>query len=748
MPPGDRIVMGRDDASEAPTTMAAKPGQSHSQSHWSLVASGGPSSVDAGEVRRALGLLMVPGECHEVRALPSGRSRLVRGDDLDAAVRAVEDLADGTGVYLTVNPVRPDLGTKAATNGDIARRRDFYVDVDPVRPRGTNATDGEHEAARVVAEAVRADLATLGWPVPLTIDSGSGWHLHYLVDLPNDKLSQQIVSKALKALAGRHNTDDVKVDPAVHNAARIARIPGTINRKGPNTAERPHRPCRLVSVPATLAVANAEMIKALAGLDAKSDRADDTPDRSGQKAHDWSRRADDGQAAYARAALQHEAGKVVSLPPGEPRNAQLYQSALKMGGYVAGGLIGEAEVVDTLTRSGKAIGLGTDGDPNEVERAIANGLAVGKTTPKRGPESRGTGKDDGNNNPSATVDAETGKRTYPFPLIIKGSAIEPKKVVWLWPDRVPIGFLTLFAGRTSVGKSFVTLDFAARVTVGEELPFCGGLCAETGNILIISEDSAQYVIAPRLIELGADMDRINVMTFEAMAHFTLSNIDMLDDLYEQSDRPSLVIIDPPTNFLGQKDEHKNAEVRGVLMGLSIWAMKYDLAVVLITHCNKGIKKDIAALDRIIGSVAWASTTRIAHILAPDPDDMSRCLFIPMKNNVGEVAKGLAYRVRKTDTLAVVDWLEPVEMTGDEAIGAMARPRRVVAAEWLVERFQERLEWPSDDLFRAGQAAGVSRNAIFEAKDSLQLPKARHDITEDGRNEWVWWVPPDWPPLQR
>lgn len=124
------------------------------RSHWTMTASGGSPNIDAAELRRALGYLVAPDECHEVRALPSGRSRMIRGDDLDAAVRAIEELADGTGVYLTSNPVRPDLGDAAAKGVDITRRRNFYIDVDPVRPKGTNATDAEHEAARLVVEAV------------------------------------------------------------------------------------------------------------------------------------------------------------------------------------------------------------------------------------------------------------------------------------------------------------------------------------------------------------------------------------------------------------------------------------------------------------------------------------------------------------------------------------------------------------------------------------------------------------------
>jgi hypothetical protein len=89
----------------------------------------------------------------------------------------------------------------------------------------------------------------------------------------------------------------------------------------------------------------------------------------------------------------------------------------------------------------------------------------------------------------------------------------------------------------------------------------------------------------------------------------------------------------------------------------------------------------------------------------------------------------------------------VDTTADAAMNSAPRPRRdVVAADWLVERFRERREWESDELFRAAHQENVSRNAIFEAKKALNLPKARKNTLENGDAVWVWWVPSDWPPL--
>jgi hypothetical protein len=72
--------------------------------------------------------------------------------------------------------------------------------------------------------------------------SGNGYHLYYLLSkLPNDAKTKALIEGVLHELADKFNNDIVAVDTVVFNASRITKVPGTIARKGPNTAERPHR---------------------------------------------------------------------------------------------------------------------------------------------------------------------------------------------------------------------------------------------------------------------------------------------------------------------------------------------------------------------------------------------------------------------------------------------------------------------------------------------------------------------------
>jgi P4 family phage/plasmid primase-like protien len=117
------------------------------------------------------------------------------------------------------------------------------LDFDPPRPTRTNSTDAEKAAARQQAEQCRDELTTMGWPVPTVIDSGNGYHLRYQINLPNDVTAHELVRCVLHSLAARYSMLDV----TNHNAARVAKLPGTWTRKGENTVERPHRVSALLS---------------------------------------------------------------------------------------------------------------------------------------------------------------------------------------------------------------------------------------------------------------------------------------------------------------------------------------------------------------------------------------------------------------------------------------------------------------------------------------------------------------------
>ncbi len=224
---------------------------------------------------RFIRALWKPGDVREVRIPKYDGFKTAAGyfDNPELLVGQV-DTWDGKGnVYITLNPVKPALLARAAnriapvmktttSDLDITRRAELLIDIDPVRPAGISSTKAEANAARVSALAVRGYLNELGWPQPMIGMSGNGYALLYAIDLPNDPNSTALVAGILAHLAVKFDSDTVKIDTSVSNAARIACLFGTMKVKGDNTPDRPHRRSE-IAVPGLVDTVPVELLTGL-----------------------------------------------------------------------------------------------------------------------------------------------------------------------------------------------------------------------------------------------------------------------------------------------------------------------------------------------------------------------------------------------------------------------------------------------------------------------------------------------------
>jgi RecA-family ATPase len=61
-----------------------------------------------------------------------------------------------------------------------------------------------------------------------------------------------------------------------------------------------------------------------------------------------------------------------------------------------------------------------------------------------------------------------------------------EEITWLWQKRIPQGKLVVIGGDPGLGKSYLTLDIAARVSLGG--PWPDGGVSPKGDVLLISAD--------------------------------------------------------------------------------------------------------------------------------------------------------------------------------------------------------------------------------------------------------------------
>jgi AAA domain-containing protein len=333
--------------------------------------------------------------------------------------------------------------------------------------------------------------------------------------------------------------------------------------------------------------------------------------------------------------------------------------------------------------------------------------------------------------------------------------ITPEPVEWLWPGRVALGKLALIGGEPGLGKSQVAIEMGSTVTTGGGWP-CGEGRAPQGSVVILSaEDGADDTIVPRLMAAGADLKRVHIISAvqdpAGRRGFNLSaDLELLEKKISEVGDVRLTIIDPISSYLGSKvDSHVNASVRGVLEPVSEMAARLRIAFVAITHQPKGT--GTAAIHRFIGSVAFVAAARSAHLVISDPEDKDRRLFLPVKNNLSPLGKGLAFRLeqrlggdpdRGIVASSVVWESEPVAISADQALqandaqaGGQVSPG-VEAEDFLVDLLGSN-SVPVADIKREAAAAGIALATVRRAKNRLKVIVERKSHGFGGGGEWLW-----------
>lgn len=229
--------------------------------------------------------------------------------------------------------------------------------------------------------------------------------------------------------------------------------------------------------------------------------------------------------------------------------------------------------------------------------------------------------------------------------IRKASEIEPEPMFWLWEGWLPKEALCIYAGQGGIGKSTVTLSWAATVTRGGTWPN-GARCENPGRVLIWSgEDGVANTLRPRLEAAGADLDMVDILDGVEEAGVSMSfdpskHIPLLKEEYGNGDL-ALLIIDPLVSAItGNMD--KTNEVRRGLQPIVDFAVEIGCGVVGLTHFTKG-SAGKNPLERILGSGGFGHVARTV-IVGAQEEDTRDCVIAVAKTNFELDKNGYAYNL--------------------------------------------------------------------------------------------------------
>jgi hypothetical protein len=142
-----------------------------------------------------------------------------------------------------------------------------------------------------------------------------------------------------------------------------------------------------------------------------------------------------------------------------------------------------------------------------------------------------------------------------------------------------------------------------------------------------------------------------------------------------------------------------------------------------------------------------AAARAAFVVARDPQDRDRRLFLPTKNNVGpDAAGGLAFRMKVVETTGgimapMVMWDGPTDVAADEVLntrrGRSGSATRLDDAEAFLKTTLANGPLPVRRIESEAKEAGLTMATVRRAKDALGAKTSKTALDKG----WVWELPP-------
>ena len=314
--------------------------------------------------------------------------------------------------------------------------------------------------------------------------------------------------------------------------------------------------------------------------------------------------------------------------------------------------------------------------------------------------------------------------------IIRMSDVELTPVEWLWKPYLPFGKLSVLQGNPGEGKTYFAMHLAAACTNGKLLPNMERL--EPFNVIYqTAEDGLGDTVKPRLIEAGADLDRVLVID-DSDVQLTLSDERIEKAITENNAR--LVIIDPIQAYLGSDvDMNRANEVRPIFMRLGQVAQRTGCAILLIGHLNKAA--GMQSLQRGLGSIDIAAAVRSVMFIGKLKHDPTMRILTHEKSSLAPPGVSLAFSLGDEGGFR---WVGEYDITADEMLSGIEPQRETKtqqAKDLICALLAGGKQVLSEDIDKAALERGIPGRTVRDAK--RELGDALKSKIVEGRKKVFW-----------
>ena len=314
--------------------------------------------------------------------------------------------------------------------------------------------------------------------------------------------------------------------------------------------------------------------------------------------------------------------------------------------------------------------------------------------------------------------------------IIRMSDVELTPVDWLWKPYLPFGKLSVLQGNPGEGKTYFAMHLAAACTNGKLMPNMERL--EPFNVIYqTAEDGLGDTVKPRLIEAGADLDRVLVIG-DSDVQLTLSDERIEKAIIENNAR--LVIIDPIHAYLGADvDMNRANEVRPIFMRLGQVAQRTGCAILLIGHLNKAA--GMQSLQRGLGSIDIAAAVRSVMFIGKLKHDPTMRILTHEKSSLAPPGASLAFSLGDEGGFR---WVGEYDITADEMLSGIEPQRETKtqqAKDLICALLAGGKQVLSEDIDKAALERGIPGRTVRDAK--RELGDALKSKIVEGRKKVFW-----------